>query len=310
MTAACDNERVGTRLVLRLAGESARLGQTDAVDVARLIFGANAVIRRTASVLAGRQPGWAGRLPRHIADAVRLRLCGISEGSLVVELELPDLEDEPDALKLDDTDLGEATALTALAVLEGSVTGFGDTTTAWNQLARDLDIGGRNESLTCTMPSHKRHAVVLDKTARARMVDAARQARRRDETGERVGVLYEADFENNSARLRSAAGVAVVVEFDEEQAESIKAALRERTRLRGHITYNERTSEVVVADLIEILRADQLVLGLPVSDFWLTKSVTELAEEQGVTAVETIDELRDETISEDETKAFMEALAY
>lgn len=252
----------------------------------------------------------AGRLPRRIADAVRLRLCGISEGSLVVELELPDSEEETDALEFDDTALGEATALTALAVLEGSVTGFGDTTTAWNQLARNLDIGGRNESLTCTMPSHKRHAVVLDKAARARMVDAAQQARRRDETGERVGVLYEADFEKNSARLRSAEGLAVVVEFDSEKAESIKAALRERTRLRGHITYNERTSEVVAVDLIEILRADQLVLGLPVSDFWITKSVTELAEEQGVSAVETIDELRDDTISEDETKAFIQALGF
>jgi len=51
-----------------------------------------------------------------------------------------------------------------------------------------------------------------------------------------------------------------------------------------------------------------MVLGLPVSDFWTTKTVTELAAEQGVSPVKTIDELRDESISEEEAKAFMEAL--
>lgn len=308
MTGTCDNERVGTRLVLRLAGERARLGQADAIDVAHLIFGANAVIRRTASVLAGRRPGLRGRLPQQIADAVRLQLCGISEGSLVVEFELPDAMDESHALDLEDAPLGEATALTALAVLEGSATGFSDTATAWHQLADELDIGGRNDSLTLDMPSHARPPVVLDASARARIADASQRARRDDETGERVGVLFEADFEKNSARLRSPDGAAVAVRFDGEQAASIKEALRERTRIRGHITYDERTSEVVAVDLIEVLRAEQLVLGMPVSDFWTTKTVHEFAVEQGVSPVSSIDELRDDTISEHEAKAFMDAL--
>ena len=37
MTAACDNEHVGTRLVLRLAGERASLGQADAVDLIEIL---------------------------------------------------------------------------------------------------------------------------------------------------------------------------------------------------------------------------------------------------------------------------------
>jgi len=82
----------------------------------------------------------------------------------------------------------------------------------------------------------------------------------------------------------------------------------ERTRLRGQITYNERTSEVVAVDLVEILQTDQLVLGVPVTDFWTTKSVAELAQEQGVVPVKSIDELRMENVNEDETKAFLEAL--
>ncbi len=308
MTAACDNEHVGTRLVLRLARERASLGQADAVDVARLILGANAVMNRTASIIAGRQPGLRGPLPKGIAEAVRLQLHGISEGSLVLEFELPDSLDETHALDLDDTPLGEATALTALAVLEGSETGYSDTAAAWNQLASELDIGGRNESLTFIMPSHARPDAVLDRDARTRLAGTARSRERSDAAGERIGILYEADFERNSARLRSADGASVVVRFDDDQAASVKDALRKKTRLQGHITYNERTSEVVAVDLIEILRADQLELGLPVSDFWTTKTVHEFAEEQGVSPVSTIDELRDDTISEHEAKAFMDAL--
>ena len=308
MTAACDNERVGTRLVLRLAGERVSLGQADAVDVARLILGANAVISRTASVLAGRRPGLRGRLPKGIADAVRLQLHGISQGSLVIEFELPDSLDEPGALELGEATLGEATALTALAVLEGSETGYSDTAAAWNQLANELDIGGRNESLTFTMASHARPSAVLDRVARTRLAETVRRRERSDAAGERVGVLYEADFEKCTARLRPADGASVVVRFDEEQAASVKDALREKTRLQGHITYNERTSEVVEVDLIEILRADQLEFGLSVGDFWDTRSVAELAKAQGVGPVSNIDVLRDDTITEEEAEAIIAEL--
>ena len=48
--------------------------------------------------------------------------------------------------------------------------------------------------------------------------------------------------------------------------------------------------------------------GLQMPDFWLTKSVHELAEEQGVAPAESVGDLRDDTISEAEAAAFMEAL--
>ena len=220
-TRACDNEQVRTRLVLRLAGERVQLGQADAVDVARLIVGINTVVRRTASVLAGRRPGQRGRLPRQIADAVRLHLRSVSDGSLVVELELHDDAGRSDEMVLDDVSLGEASVLTALAVLDGSATGFADTATAWTRLAGRLDIGGRNHSLTLSVPSHARSPVLLDRDRRARI---------------------------------------------------------------------------------------DLVLGRPVTDFWTTKSVSELANEQGVAPVAEIEDLRIEDVGDGETKAFVEAL--
>ncbi len=239
---------------------------------------------------------------------MRLHLRSVSDGSLVVELELHDDAGRSDEMVLDDVSLGEASVLTALAVLDGSATGFGDTATAWTRLAGRLDIGGRNHSLTLSVPSHARSPVLLDRDRRARIDEVTQRAQRHDEAGERIGVLYEADFERNAARLRTAEGEAVVVTFGDDQAAAVKEALRERTRLRGQITYCERTSEAVAVDVIEILRADQLVLGQPVTDFWTTKSVSELAHEQGVAPVADIEDLRIEDVGEGETKAFMEAL--
>ena len=51
-----------------------------------------------------------------------------------------------------------------------------------------------------------------------------------------------------------------------------------------------------------------LVLGRPVTDFWTTKSVSELANEQGVAPVAEIEDLRIEDVGDGETKAFVEAL--
>lgn len=61
-------------------------------------------------------------------------------------------------------------------------------------------------------------------------------------------------------------------------------------------------------DPFEEFRNEQLKRGIHVQDFWTTKSVRENAEEQGVLAVTDIDELSDDTISEQEADAFMEAL--
>ena len=47
---------------------------------------------------------------------------------------------------------------------------------------------------------------------------------------------------------------------------------------------------------------------LQISDFWLAKSVHELADEQGAAPMETVDDLKDDTISEAEAAAFMGAL--
>lgn len=65
------------------------------------------------------------------------------------------------------------------------------------------------------------------------MSAAAEQRTRHDDKGTLVGILYEADFEKCSARLRTPSGSAVTVYFSDDHAQAIKDALRESSSFKG-----------------------------------------------------------------------------
>ena len=60
--------------------------------------------------------------------------------------------------------------------------------------------------------------------------------------------------------------------------------------------------------LVEIVSVEQLALLADVGDFWVSRSLEDLADAQGVGVIDRIDDLRDETISEEEANAFLAAL--
>ena len=301
-----------SRFVLRLTGDNARLGELYASDIARLIDGVQRAISQAAAQLAGRVPGTTGRLPKLAADAARLRLTDIREGSFVLELAPPDAPSAPrgseqEILNLDDSDLGESAIRAVIDVLSGSGTEFTGAAAALNQLAQDLDIGERYETLALSQPGDEPHEAVLDMSARERLSAVAQRRTRHDDEGTLVGILYEADFEKSSAHLRTPFGSSVMVHFGGDHAQAIKEALRESSQLQGRITYNAATSAIVSVDLTDIALTEQLVMP-SIGDFWETKSLEELAEAQGVRVVESIEVLQDDTISEEEADAFIAAL--
>ncbi|MCY3952137.1 MAG: hypothetical protein OXG69_06280 [bacterium] len=299
---------MGTRLVLRLCGDNAQWGNVYVSDVVRLLNGVDRVVGRTASQLAGRAPGKAGPLPRSIAEATELRLSSVSEGSLVVEVEVPDAPADEPQLELADAPLGESAVRTALAVLAGSEAKFPETTAAWSRLAEELSIGERYDELACALPSDPTAAAVLDAPARTRLAAAAQQRSTGDRSGDLTGVLYEANFERCTGHLRTAIGDAVRVRFDDEQAAEIKEALRENSRLGGQISCTDETAALVSVESIEVIQPQRLALGPEISDFWTTRSLAELAEEQGVDVVHDVAALQDESISDEEAAAFIRAL--
>ncbi|MDE0162426.1 MAG: hypothetical protein OXL98_11895 [Acidimicrobiaceae bacterium] len=304
---------LASRLQLKLTGDNARLGELYASDIARLIDGVERAIGRAAAQLVGRAPGTPGRLPNAAANAARLRLADIGEGSLVLQFEPPAAPSIPETseqglLDLDDSDLGESAVRVVMDVLSGSETGFTEAAAALSQLAEDLDIGERYDALAFSQPGEMPHEAVLDRSARERLSAVAQRRTRHDDEGTLVGILYEADFEKSSAHLRTPLGSSVTVHFGDDYAQAIKEALRESSQLQGRITYNVATSAIVSVDLTDIALTEQLVVP-SIGEFWATKSLEELAEAQGVGVVESIEALRDDTISDEEADAFIAALA-
>ncbi len=301
-----------SRFVLRLTGDNARLGELYASDIARLIDGVQRAISQAAAQLAGRVPGTTGRLPKIAADAARLRLTDIREGSFVLELAPPDAPSttegsEQETLNLDDSDLGESAIRAVIDVISGSGAEFTGAAAALNQLAEDLDIGERYETLALSQPGDVPSEAVLDMSARVRLSAVAQRRTRHDDEGTLVGILYEADFEKSSAHLRTPLGTSVTVYFGDDHARAIKEALRESSQLQGRITYNVATSAIVSVDLTDIALTEQLVMP-SIGEFWAEESLEELAEAQGVGVVESIEALQDDTISDEEADAFMAAL--
>ena len=298
---------------MRLTGDNARLGELFASDLARLIDGVERAVGRTAAQLAGRPPGSTGRPPSTVARAAKLRVTDIRKGSFVLELAPPDTSSHPkdaeqETLDLDDSQLSESAIRTVIDVLSGSETGFPEATTALVQLAKDLDIGERYDALALTQPGDVPHEAVLDRTTRERLSGAAPKRTRSDDEETLVGTLYEADFEKNTARLRTSHGPSINVQFDDDHAQDIKQALRENSQLQGRMTYNEATSAIIAVDLTEIAPAKQLRLMPGVEEFWSRRSFDELAREQGVGVVESVEMLQDDTISDEEGDAFIAAL--
>ena len=296
------------RLVLCLTGDNAQLGEGYASDLAHLLNGVDRAVSRTAAQIAGRAPGKAGRLPQTIVGATKLRLTAIKEGSLVLEFAPPDAPSGQETLDLDDMQLADTAIRTVIDVLDGSETGFPEATAALSQLAEELDIGERYDTLALTQPGDVPHEAVLDTTVRRRLSRAAQRRTRSDQGRTLVGTLYEADFEKSTARLRTPPGDSVTVRFGDSHAQSIKDALRERAQLQGSVTYNEETAAIISVELAEIGLAEQMRLTPEVEDFWASRSLDELAEAQGVQAVDRIEALQDDTISDEEAEAFLAAL--
>ena len=121
-------------------------------------------------------------------------------------------------------------------------------------------------------------------------------------------VLFEADFERHSARVRTQDDGVVELVFEEEQAPAIKEALRERSQFRGEVSFDPITNSVKSVRLSEITRFEQLLLGDDGSQvFWHPLSFDELVATQGTTPIESFDHLRDESLYDSEYQKFVEA---
>ena len=126
---------------------------------------------------------------------------------------------------------------------------------AFVRLVDDVGVGSRFRSLTLEEEGPAgRKMVTLDRPARDRLfeiVSAAPSAR--DDS--LVGVLVEADFESNTARLRTTGGQRIAISFETELADRIQEGLRGQSEFRGEVSYDPKTPEARSVNLRSIVRA-------------------------------------------------------
>lgn len=254
---------MGRTVRVELQGPDGASGAVPATDVARLVLGLQAVIRRSAHVVLGRtRVATYGRYEADIEVATRLRLVEVEQGACVFAL--PDVDPGEGELDVDVGmhDLGYRALHRLLDVLQERPARVDHRLArAVTQLAEDVNLGGRTGRIrfeTQAAEDHPARLAVVDEYTRFRMQEAAHQPEQRQDMVH--GRLVEADFERNQARLRQPAGEAATVTFDDELADDIQAALREPSLFVGEVTFNRKTGHAVHLVLRRIVAPNEQLM--------------------------------------------------
>jgi hypothetical protein len=302
---------MGDVIRLRLEGPNAEPGRIPASDVARLLQGYERALGRAAEARLRRQAR-TGRRGGAVETATRLIFRGIERGSLVAELELPEVA-HGDALALDDDHLGELAAGDLFGLIENPNRASSDewVVDALVSLGDDVGIGLRYSA--CTIEWQRsgasvRHATFTAET-RDMLANSRDDATRRRARDDRVaGTLIEADFERHTAHVLTSDRSRVTVTFTEGQADEIQTWLRRPGELEGRIEYDQRSGAALAVELRRIVRPVQLQTMVDSENFFRHRSVDELVDEQGVGPVHDVEGLADEGATEEELVAFLDAI--
>lgn len=297
----------------QLDGPDAEPGRIPASDVARLILGLERAIARAAYLVLGQRWRGTGRHRQAIENAARLRFIGVESGSFVELLALPETNaPTEDELPVSVADLGSLAFDRLLDALGRDQTDVdAELAAVIARMAAELGIGDRNTALILTdhaeePNSERSRRGYIDVSVRHRMQDLGSQIpRSREET--LVGVLVEADFEGQTARLRLADGNAVTVDFPNELADEIQQALRSQAGFEGAVRYHPTTAQAVAVELRAVVRGSQLALGGEA--FWQPNTFSRLQAAQGTRGLVYPAELAIADLSDDERSAFLAGLS-
>jgi hypothetical protein len=240
--------------------------------------------------------------------ATRLRFRAVQDGSVAAVLEVPGTSDDGNVLPLETSSLGELAVLATLAALNADSVDSG-VAGALVQLAEDVGVGGRHEGVLLSVEdeSGPLQTARLDTSTRERLRDLA-DPHRREEERPLVGRLVEADFERLTARLRTAAGDAVSVQFPVGQADTIQEALRRPAEVEGRVVYDASAGRAISVELRRLVTDRELPLAAESRAFYRERSVHELVRRDTTGATTDADLLRDEEASDDEVDAFLAVL--
>jgi hypothetical protein len=282
MTARSPNDALDT-LTVRAVGPATHAGRISLSELARIASGLQATLERVGfSILTGRRR--VGRLPREIAEAVRLDFVGFREGSAVLELQRPRQDTIDDLLSDSFTALAKGLdELTRdpmvlpqyfdLPIVNGLVTLCGG-------------ISNRNVNRIEFLSGNDLY-FVLDSRMRTSLKRAQKMSSQQEITV--VGRLHMGDFDPMSLRCRidTHAG-SISCDLDDELKDAVFDLLNELVMASGVAEFQPDALTVRVLHLAEISKIETA----------RSRSLDSLAEEQGVRPLDSIRELRGEEIED------------
>lgn len=256
------------------------LGEVAVADIVDFLRGVVDLVAYAAARELVRPAGLPGRRGAAIEGASRVRLLGLSSGSVTAELAPAPNPVPQGSIDLDVETLSETSLRAVFATVEGqsrdpelanALIVFAERMSArrGGQAVTFIDRRGAHEVTT---------PIDHDALNRLRTIrDEAQTARA--SVNRVTGRLYEANVESDEAHVRTASGDTVKVEYDPAIEPEIKRLLGDRTSLIGEVELDPRTNRV------REIRARTVDSGIQMEfegvDFWQDPDLGELAKAVG-----------------------------
>lgn len=297
---------MGQEFEVRLEGPKAHLGEVPAGDVAKLLIGVERVLAHAAAHLVRRPIKSRGRREQLVADASRVALVGLREGSVIPVFAIPDAPPPP-GFGFETIPLGELALREALRAVGMVSQAPAEVAGALAQLGRDLGIGTAYASLQFRYANGgPEQRVLIDRSVVEQLEVRAQSGPRLGAGGVR-GVLVEADFETLRGHVRTPDGRRITLEYPGELADDIQEAIRQRRDFVGDVVYDAGGSIVESVRLTAIQRQAPAWPDLETGEFWVQPSIEEIKLAQGGGAPIDVSTLTMD-VSDAEAESFLEAL--
>ncbi len=275
-------------LKVKIDGPGVRPGSISIPDLVRLCEGVQSAVNRQAEAMKGGKSLRPGPNTQAVQEECTLELVGIKKGSTTLPFRL--------ARPQQPLPLPEFASFGAEVVerVVTTVRKLGSDSTA-----RSLDVeAGVLDSLKAigeifdrrtisrielSLPLGANRRIVratFDRGVRDRVLLKVRMPSEQEMTVE--GVLEMADFKEpeHRCRVHPAVGQPVVCSFDKKQEETVYESLRKSVRLSGKARIGPNTHRVEEIQIRNIEIISPLAVGA--KDFFLSRTISELAESQGV----------------------------
>lgn len=249
-----------------IEGGEADMGPIPAADIAKAIFHVESAIAKAMGHATFKPVRRTGRWRKAIEEAVRFRFVAVEKGSVGLLCRMPDVVLPDGALQLEgDTSLAELGLRIAIDAAQNPDQARIDVVEVWADLGFELAIGQRYTAFRVEgVNGASAHRVRVDGAQTERLRTFVRSTRLQAVKQDRVrGQLYEADFDNKTAKVRTPRGV-VEVTFADDLSDPIYDALRHQAEIVGDVEYDPRDSRALSITARYVSPPVQLLA----SDFW------------------------------------------